>query len=367
MNAPATPLGDGSVGSRSTDPFPLSCGQAESWTEQRRAPEMPSAVAHYVEVKGELEPAERADLPTYAGAPALPAVLLFDLLTAAVAQNPDATAIVFGSRHLTYRELDERSNRLARVLIALGAGPDTVVAVGIPQSPELVLAIWATAKSGAAFLPLDPNHPPERIIRMLDDSGAAIGLTVTSVRAKLPDAVDWSTLDDLDDITRDPQPVTDAERATPLRPQHPAYLIYTSGSTGTPEGVVVTHTGIADLATETRARFRLTPTSRVLAAASPTFDVSILEWLSTAAAGATLFLAPPSIVAGTELAELIATEDITHLAVTPTVLASMHPDRIDALDTIVLGSETCPADPTAQWTPGRAVVNTYSSAKRGRS
>ncbi|MEV6136987.1 AMP-binding protein [Nocardia sp. NPDC051990] len=367
MNAPATPLGDGPVGSRSTDPFPLSSRPAEIRNEQRLAPEVPSAVAHYVEIHGELEPAQRADPVTHAGAPALPPVQLFDLLTAAVAQNPDATAIVFGGRHLTYRELDERSNRLARVLIALGAGPETIVAMGIPRSPELVLAIWATAKSGAAFLPVDPNHPPERIIGMLADSGATIGLTATSVRAKLPDSVDWSTLDDLDDITRDPQPVTDAERATPLRPQHPAYLIYTSGSTGTPRGVVVTHTEIADLATETRARFRLTPTSRVLAAASPTFDVSILEWLSTAAAGATLILAPPSIVAGTELAELIATEDITHIAITSTVLASMHPDEIVALDTIVLGSETCPADPTAQWTPGRAVVDTYSSAKRGRS
>lgn len=285
---------------------------------------------------------------------------MFDLLTAAAATNPDGTAIVFGSRHLTYRELDERSNRLARVLIALGAAPETVVAVGIPRSPEFALAIWAIAKSGAALLPLDPNHPTKRIIHMLADSGAGIGLTATSVRATLPDGVDWSTLDDLDDITRDPQPVSDAERATPLQPQHPAYLMYTSGSTRTPKGVVVTHTGIADLATETRTRLRLTPTSRVLTTASPTFDVSILDWLSTAAAGAALIIAPPSIVAGTEPAELIETENITHIDRTPTVLASMNPD---GLDTIILGGATCPPDPAAQWATGRAVVNTYGATK----
>ncbi len=306
-----------------------------------------------------LEPAERADLLSYASAPALPPVVLADLLTTAVARNPDATAIVSDNRQLTYRELDERSNRLARVLIALGAGPENVVAVGIPRSPEFVLAIWATAKSGAALLAVDPNHPTERITYMLADSGATIGLTATSVRAKLPDGLDWSTLDDLDDITRDPQPITDAERTMPLRPQHPAYLNYTSGYTGAPKGVVVTHSGIADLATEARARFRLGPTSRVLAAAVPTSDVAILEWLGTAAAGAMLVLAPPSTVAGTELAELITTEDITHIALTPTALASMHPDGFDALDTIVVVGETCPPDLAAQWTPGRAVVNTY--------
>ncbi|MGY4100638.1 amino acid adenylation domain-containing protein [Nocardia sp. R16R-3T] len=308
-----------------------------------------------------LEPAERADLLSHAGAPALPPVVLADLLTTAVTQNPDATAIAFDNRQLTYRELDERSNRLARVLIALGAGPENVVAVGIPRSLEFVLAIWATAKSGAALLALDPNQPAERITYMLADSGASIGLTATSVRAKLPDGLDWSTLDDLEDITRDPQPITDAERTTPLRPQHPAYMRYTSGCTGAPKGVVVTHTGVADLVAETRARFRLGPTSRLLAAAAATFEISILEWLSTAAAGATLVLAPASIVAGTELTELITTEDITHIALTPAVLTSIHFDGLDALDTIILGGGICPPDLAAQWLPGCAVVHTYGA------
>ncbi|WP_446222507.1 amino acid adenylation domain-containing protein [Nocardia sp. IBHARD005] len=310
-----------------------------------------------------LEPAERTELMTYAGAPATTPVVLADLLTAAAAQNPDATAVVFESRHLTYRELDERSNRLARVMIDLGAGPEVVVAVAIPRSADFVIAIWATAKTGAAFLTLDPTHPAERISHTLTDSGATIGLAATFARATLPDDITWWTVDDLDDPTRNAEPITAGERTTPLQPQHPAYLIYTSGSTGTPKGVVVTHTGIADLAIETRQRFGLTPTSRVLAAASPTFDVSILEWLSAAATGATLVLAPPPIVAGTELAELIAAECVTHIALTPTVLASMRPDGLDTVETVVLGGETCPPDLAAHWTPGRTVVNTYGATE----
>ncbi|MFE3316690.1 amino acid adenylation domain-containing protein [Nocardia sp. NPDC059195] len=310
-----------------------------------------------------LEPAERTELMTYQGAPATTPVVLADLLTAAAARNPDAIAVVFESRHLTYRELDERSNRLARVLIDLGAGPETVVAVGIPRSVDFVIAIWATAKTGAAFLALDPTHPAERISQTLTDSGATIGLAATVARATVPDHINWWTVDDLDDTTRNAEPITDDERTTPLQPQHPAYLIYTSGSTGTPKGVVVTHTGLADLATETRGRFGLTPTSRVLAAASPTFDVSILEWLSAAATGATLVLAPPSVVAGTELAELIATEYVTHIALTPTVLASMRPDGLDTVETVVLGGETCPPDLAAHWAPGRTVVNTYGATE----
>ncbi|WP_441956208.1 condensation domain-containing protein, partial [Nocardia sp. 2TAF39] len=145
-----------------------------------------------------LEPAERTDLLTRSGPPSTAPTTLADLLTTAAAQNPEATAIVFDGQQLSYRELDERSNRLARLLIQRGIGPEDIVAIGMPRSVDSVLAVWAITKSGAAFLPIDPTYPTERITHMTTDSKAAIGLTTTSVRARLPDTINWLTLDNLD-------------------------------------------------------------------------------------------------------------------------------------------------------------------------
>lgn len=126
---------------------------------------------------------------------------------------------------------------------------------------------------------------------------------------------------------------------------------------------MVTHSGIANLAADTRERLGLTPTARVLAAASVSFDVSILEWLSAAAAGATLVLAPAPVVGGTELAESIKAEHVTHAAFTPTVLASLPPDELDTLDTVMLGGEICPPGLAKQWTPDRTVINSYGATE----
>ncbi|MEU7769640.1 AMP-binding protein, partial [Nocardia sp. NPDC049190] len=186
-------------------------------------------------------------------------------------------------------------------------------------------------------------------------------------RDRLPGSVQWLVLDkpevEAEVATLPPTPVTDAERTRPVRVDHAAYVIYTSGSTGTPKGVVVTQAGIASLAAETRERFGITPTSRVLAAASPSFDVSVLEWLSATAAEATLILAPAPVVAGTELAELINAEHVTHAALTPTVLASLDPDELDTLATLILGGEICPPDLTIRWMPGHTVINTYGATE----
>ncbi|WP_433523476.1 amino acid adenylation domain-containing protein [Nocardia pseudovaccinii] len=314
-----------------------------------------------------LSPAEQAALVPVRGRPGPVASVLPQVLSDAVAMTPGTEALVCDGVRLSYRELDETSNRWARVLIDMGIGPEAMVAVALPRCVDAVIAVWAVAKSGGAFVQIDPTHPRDRITRILNDSGAAVGLTLDTYREQLPGALEWLALDDPAFVAMtaetDPRAIDDAERATPLRPEHPAYLIYTSGSTGTPKGVVVTHTGIANLATEIRERFGLTPASRMLAAASPTFDVSILEWFSATATGATLVVAPAPVVAGAALAELINAEQVTHAAVTPTVLASLHADEVHTLDTLILGGETCPPDLAAQWTPGRTVLNAYGATE----
>ena len=142
---------------------------------------------------------------------------------------------------MTYRELEEGSNRLARVLIERGAGPERFVAVGLARSVESVVAVWAVAKTGAGFVPVDPGYPGARIEHMLADSGAVVGVTVAAHRAALPNTVAWLDLDDpavaAACAARSSAPVTDTDRRCPLRLDHPAYLIYTSGSTGVPKGV----------------------------------------------------------------------------------------------------------------------------------
>ncbi|MET8775203.1 amino acid adenylation domain-containing protein [Nocardia sp. NPDC004654] len=312
-----------------------------------------------------LSPEERATLVPVRGRPGLPLSILPQVLTAAM--TPDTEAVVCDGSRLSYRELDEISNRWARVLIEAGTGPESMVAIALPRSVDAVIAVWAVAKSGGAFVPIDPAHPRDRITGMLTDSGAAVGLTLGIHRDQLPDTTDWLALDDpsfaATTASASPAAITDRDRTTTLRPHHPAYLMFTSGSTGIPKGVVVTHSGIADLAAETRERFGLTPASRVLGAAALTFDVSVLEWLSAAAAGATLVLAPAPVVAGADLAQVIKTERVTHAAFTPTVLASLPPDELDTLGTLILGGETCPPDLAAQWIPGRTVISSYGATE----
>src|SRR5690606_8257115 len=161
--------------------------------------------------------------------------------------TPDRTAVVFEGTELTYAEFEHRVNALARLLIARGAGPERFVAVAIPRSTELVVALHAVQRAGAAYVPLDLGYPVDRLVYMCEDA-RPIAIVTTGESAE--------AVPGLDDVPRivldDPavaaelaehrgEPVTDAERSAPLRPHHPAYVIYTSGSTGRPKGVVVPH------------------------------------------------------------------------------------------------------------------------------
>jgi len=206
----------------------------------------------------------------------VPEVTLPELFQEQVARTPDATAVICGVQTLTYAELNQRANRLARYLVTLGAGPERFVGIAMPRTPDMITAVLAVLKSGAAYVPVDPAYPPDRIAYMLTDASPVIVLTTQAAGQNLPGAAAQVFLDD---------PATVAvvggvggeDLCVPVAMASPAYVIFTSGSTGRPKGVVVEHRSVAGLLCWAGAEFSAGELSRVLASTSLSFDVSVFE------------------------------------------------------------------------------------------
>nr|WP_280480151.1 non-ribosomal peptide synthetase [Nocardia cyriacigeorgica] len=289
--------------------------------------------------------------------------LLPDLLTHGARINPDQIAVRYEGRSITYRELDEYSSRLARVLIDRGVGPERIVALSFPRSYEMVAAFWAVAKAGGAHVPIDPSYPEDRMRHMVNDSGAVLGLTAHQYLDRLPREVEWLCLDDpVTDELIDAQssaPVTDDDRISSLAMRHPAYVIYTSGSTGLPKGVMVTHAGIGGLADVAADLYHLESHHRFLHICSPSFDPSVLEWVVTHYTGATLVIVPSHIIGGPDLAELLRAERVTHTVITPAVLGTVDPEGLDELEVVSVGGDVTTQELLDKWEPGRKYFNAY--------
>ncbi|MGJ5892736.1 amino acid adenylation domain-containing protein [Streptomyces niveiscabiei] len=214
-----------------------------------------------------------------------------DLLTPIeeqAARTPRATALECGGDSLDYGAMDERANRLAHHLRSLGAGPGAVVAVSVPRSVDLVVALLAVLKTGAAYLPLDPDYPGQRLTYMLEDAAPVCAVADHAGRLSHDAGVPLVVLDGLDLSS---SPATAPARS--LTPVDPAYVIYTSGSTGRPKGVVVSHRAIANRLRWGQGTYRLTPADRVLQKTPSSFDVSVWEFFWPLREGATLLLAEP--------------------------------------------------------------------------
>ncbi|MFE6577960.1 non-ribosomal peptide synthetase [Streptomyces rochei] len=283
-----------------------------------------------------------------------------DLFERHVRERPDAEAVVLGDESLTYARLNARANRLARLLVERGAGPERLVALALPRSVELPVAVLAVAKTGAAYLPLDPAHPAERIAGTLDDAAPVALLTTAEVAAGLPDTdVPRILLDEEPAADRDPGNLDDADRLAPLLPSHPAYVIYTSGTTGRPKGVTVTHTGLPGLLDIFTSQLGVVPGSRVLHHLSPAFDGGFWELAMGLLTGSTLVVAEPGTVPGPALAELAVRHRVTHAAITPAVLQLIPEGALPAAMTLVVAAETCPPELVERWSAGRLMRNSY--------
>ncbi|MEU6776075.1 non-ribosomal peptide synthase/polyketide synthase [Streptomyces sp. NPDC046759] len=282
----------------------------------------------------------------------VPEATLPELFETAVDRWPTAPALQDCGRLLTFAEAEAAANRLAHRLIARGAGPGSLVALLLPRSADMVLAQLAVAKSGAAFLPVDPAYPEERIALMLRDAAPALTLDAKEVAGL---------------IAAPPHEVpghrpTDADRTRALDLDDPAYVIYTSGSTGTPKGVVVTHRGLAAFSAAEAAHYRVAPADRVLAFATPSFDASVLELCMSLPHGARLVVPPPGPLLGAQLAEVLRTEHITHTLLPPAALATVPqdaPGTLPDLKTLIVGADACGAELVNRWAPHHRMVNSY--------
>ncbi|MFF8510051.1 non-ribosomal peptide synthase/polyketide synthase [Streptomyces sp. NPDC015492] len=296
----------------------------------------------------------------------LPDLLVPELIEAQVARTPDAPALSAGDVTLTYAELNARANRLAHLLIGRGAGPESVVAIAVPRSPEMIVAVLAVLKSGAAYLPVDTEYPADRIAYFFEDARPCLVVTSTRAEERVPAATAAGRIvvDAPDTVAAlaarpDRNPV-DADRTAPLTARTPAYVIYTSGSTGRPKGVVVEHGGIPNIVLARTGPYAMGPGSRALQFASLSFDAAMSEICTPLSAGACLVLGPADMLLQVaELPTLLREQGVTHATLPPAVLAQLTPASLRTVRTLVTAGEAAPAGLVATWAPGRRMFNAY--------
>jgi nonribosomal peptide synthetase DhbF len=236
------------------------------------------------------------------------------------ARTPGATAVAYAEGAVSYGELNARANQLARRLVSLGAGPERLVAVAMDRSPELVVALLAVLKSGAAYLPIEPGYPADRIGFMLAESSPVAVLTTRAARQSLPAAGRYVLVDG-PEVAAELAALPDGDLVRAVRSDSPAYVIYTSGSTGRPKGVLVSHTGIVNYLARQHSEFGLTAADRFLHKASISFDASVWEIFVPLTIGGTVVVARPDGQRDPAyLAQLIRDQRVTVAAFVPSML-----------------------------------------------
>lgn len=271
---------------------------------------------------------------------------------------PDFPAVRFEGETLTYAGLQRRSNQLARALIQRGLQPGELAAVLLPAGPELVISLLAVQKAGGAFLPIDPDYPPERLAYMIEDSQVQTLLTRSEFLSSLPEPLQRTICLDADEDWIAGQPETRPEIR--LNPDDLAYVIYTSGSTGRPKGSLLRHRGLSNLFQVQNPLIDLRSGDRALQFFSVGFDGSLWGIFSPLCTGATLYLAArETLTSPVELARLAEREGLTHLFLTPSVLSLLDPQQFPSLRAVVVGGEALPVDTLQRWLRRCAVINAY--------
>ncbi|GHJ15415.1 hypothetical protein TPA0908_34100 [Micromonospora sp. AKA38] len=300
--------------------------------------------------------AERADLLRWGdGGDSQPVLSLAQMVAQQVTTRPDAPAVTAGDLTLSYHQLWQRAGALSTRLTTAGVGPETVVGLLLPRGIDLVTAALAVSRACGVFTPLDPTLPTPRLHTMTTQADVHIAVT-DHTTTQLATTLNLTAIP-ADDIPTEPTEPVDV--VAPTTPHASAYIIFTSGSTGQPKGVRVPHTGLTSLAHTLHTRLTLGPDARVLQLSTPSFDAWVMELLMSLPHGATLIIAPPGIVAGHDLSDLLHHARITHTLIPPTLLATVTPTPLPHLRCLLVGAEACPGDLVHHWSPNRLMINAY--------
>ncbi|OLR93056.1 non-ribosomal peptide synthetase [Actinokineospora bangkokensis] len=270
--------------------------------------------------------------------PALPELCLPDLVAEQAATRPDAVAVELLDAGITYRELDERANRLAHALRALGVGPDVSVGVCMERSIEVIAAMLGVLRAGGCYVPLDPKYPTARIDFILDDAGARALIThpehVDRFAGRIATIAVTPGWDGFDD-----QPAT--APAVRVSPDNLAYITYTSGSTGKPKGVMVPHRGAVRLVRDPNYT-TLDADQTLMLLSALAFDVSTFEIWGALANGAKLAVVPPGSPTATDLEQVISRHGVTVAWLTAglfNALVDVRPEALSGLTQLLVGGE----------------------------
>ena len=286
---------------------------------------------------------------------------LVDLFEEQAKQTPDNIALVFEQQRLTYKELNQKANQVAHYLQQnYQIKPDTLIGICVDRSLEMIIGLLGVLKAGAAYVPIDPEYPEDRIKFILEDSGIEVLLTQSFIRDKSPliqfkksyktICLDQSNFDSLSSNNLTPQ----------SKPNDLAYVIYTSGSTGRPKGVMIEHRGLTNIILAIANKLQVEPQTRWLQIASFSFDMSLVDIAVTLVRGARLYLIKKEILlSGQNLFNFISQHQIAHLHLSPSLLSVLPNRPLPALQNIATGGEAIPAELVKQWGEGRNFFNGY--------
>ncbi|WP_085585741.1 non-ribosomal peptide synthetase [Thalassospira mesophila] len=275
-----------------------------------------------------------------------------------VRETPDDTAVYCGisQRYMSYDELNKAANRLAHALIVKGAGPESLVGICVHRSLDMVVAMLAVFKTGAGYLPLDPDYPQDRLAYMIQDSGIALLVTQSRLR-------DQFSCRDIDVVEIDNRSADLYDSANPARrngPENLAYVIYTSGSTGKPKGVMIEQRSVVNMIVGFNRTYHVTAQDRVLQQASFCFDVSVGELLPIICCGGSLYLPARDVILDPDaFARFVAEHQISIFGATPTLLSRLKVEKLPHLRLIFSGGEALQLNNVEQLLEAALVVNGY--------
>jgi amino acid adenylation domain-containing protein len=275
-----------------------------------------------------------------------------------VDQNPDAPAISYKGKVLSYSELDRQANQLAHYLVQQGSSQDQPIGLCLNRCPEMIVSMLATLKAGSSFVPLAPDYPQERLQYMAED--ARVGLVITNKATQ----ADCGFFSGKRFVWEDEQPaLASLPTTTPtlgIGVDDVAYMIYTSGTTGRPKGVLVPHRGMQNLAANMKRHLDVDQGCRVAQFASFSFDAAIFDFIMALGSGGCLVLGDAEdFLPGPRMVQLLQDEQVSHMTIPPSALAALTFAELPHLRVLSCAGEALPQALVNRWAPGRKMFNLY--------